>query len=1200
MSQQTHATTRRTRRRWLACLGIFALTTTAVGTGVTSRAYGAVGADDYTAPGTIQTALGCAKDWDPACEASVLKAQPTGIYSLPITLPEGDYEFKIAQGGSWDKNWGSNGQANGSNIAVHSDGSPAHIYFDPATGLAGLVPDNQTVVVAGSMQKALGCSGDWAPDCRMPILFPQTDGTYLWRTDRIPAGAYEAKVAIGGSWDVNYGQGGAAGGANYEFQIADGKPVTFVYDPKTHVLSIASSATSVAGFGQLRAYWVNERTIALPADLVPSKDGDPAVAYSLVNSPYANATLVDGGITGDTQSLDLTSAGPLDAATVAQYPHLTGYTAYTLPDKVTTDDVKKLLIGQNMIAGQRAGQVVAFTGIQLAPVLDALYAGQARNAELGATLKPNGSATFRLWAPTAQTVGIQMDLGHGNIIIPASKDAQSGIWTVESPENENMLGKTYLWNVSVYSPVENKMLNSYVTDPYSKALTVDSKESVVTDLSAARLIPQQWATTPAPQIRNDSARNIYELHIRDFSIADQSVAEKDRGTYMAFTYADSAGMKHLRDLSAAGMNTIHLLPSFDITTIPELRANQAVPTIPAAGPDSPDQQEAVSKVADTDGFNWGYDPYHYQTPEGSYTTDENQNGDGRTYEFRAMVGGLHAAGYQVVLDQVYNHSSASGDDEKSVLDKIVPDYYHRLSNTGKVENSTCCANLATENVMMEKLMVDSLVTWARDYHVDGFRFDLMGHHSVKNMQAARAALDALTLDKDGVDGKSIYMYGEGWNFGEVADNARFIQAKQGQLDGTGIGSFNDRLRDAVHGGGPFDSDVREFQGFGNGLFSDPNGIGKLSPDEQKARLVHSTDLIRLGMAGNLKDYSFTTADGTTKRGEEIDYNGQHAGFASEPAENVNYVDAHDNETLFDLNVMKLPTSTSMNDRVRMNIISLAPVTWGQSPVFWHAGTDILRSKSLDRDSYNSGDYFNAIDWTMQDNGFGHGLPVKSKNGEKWSWMAPLLRNADLKPTHADMEKSTLMAQELLKVRSSSPLFSLGSAALIRERVTFPGSGPQAVPGLLLMHIEDKPGTVATDIDSAHDGALIAINATPQTQTQTIAQLAGRTYTVNDIQANGVDASVIGKVSWDAATGTISVPGRTAVVLFANPSPTPQPQPQPTPQPQPAPTPSQPIIAEGDAPSALPNTGAAVGMPILIAAGLTAAGVIMVALRQRRR
>ncbi len=361
-----------------------------------------------------------------------------------------------------------------------------------------------------------------------------------------------------------------------------------------------------------------------------------------------------------------------------------------------------------------------------------------------------------------------------------------------------------------------------------------------------------------------------------------------------------------------------------------------------------------------------------------------------------MVGAIHQDGLRVVLDQVFNHTAASGQADKSVLDQVVPGYYHRLDATGAVQTSTCCQNVATEHAMGEKLMVDSVVSWAKNYKVDGFRFDLMGHHSRANMLAVRAGLDALTLKRDGVDGKSIYLYGEGWNFGEVADNALFTQATQGQLGGTHIGTFSDRLRDAVRGGGPFDEDPRR-QGFGSGEATDPNGADINAG--ATAGLAHDTDLVQLGLAGNLKTFSFTSqASGTPVTGDQVDYNGQPAGYADQPDEVVSYVDAHDNETLFDSLTYKLPVATSMADRVRMNTVSLATTALAQTPSFWHAGADLLRSKSLDRDSYDSGDWFNRLDWTGADNGFGHGLPPEAQNSAKWPYMKPLLADPALKPS----------------------------------------------------------------------------------------------------------------------------------------------------------------------------------------------------------
>ena len=277
-------------------------------------------------------------------------------------------------------------------------------------------------------------------------------------------------------------------------------------------------------------------------------------------------------------------------------------------------------------------------------------------------------------------------------------------------------------------------------------------------------------------------------------------------------------------------------------------------------------------------------------------------------------------------------------------------------------------------------MVDSVVTWARDYKVDGFRFDLMGHHSQgQHAGRARRPRRADACAKDGVDGKSIYLYGEGWNFGEVANNALFAQATQGQLGGTGIGTFSDRLRDAVRGGGPFDEDPRK-QGFGTGESTDPNGAAVNGTTRPTLARPHDTDLVQLGLAGNLRGFTFrTAAAGRSRRRRRSTTTARPPATPTSRTRSITYVDAHDNETLFDSLTYKLPVATSMADRVRMNTLSLATTALAQTPSFWHAGADLLRSKSLDRNSYDSGDWFNRLDWTGADNGFGHGLPPEADN-----------------------------------------------------------------------------------------------------------------------------------------------------------------------------------------------------------------------------
>ena len=919
--------------------------------------------------------------------------------------------------------------------------------------------------------------------------------------------------------------------------------------------------------------------------VVVTDAGEPVpgsgLALRLITAPDGGAAAVHGRILGadDMPAPTITPlriVGNLPGDILTTHPHLEGCIALS-----TTDVTGTPLLGDDAVASALTGQIAiaqyvgvpdptkaadvggarldAFTGVQTAILLDRLYAEAATRAELGVTFS-GGRPSFALWAPTAQAVtlltwetgdplGSVPDVPGPPRRTPAVRH-DDGRWVVDSrpdppadtgtheaggapdqnqPGSPITAGCQYLWEVRVYVPSTLQVETNIVTDPYSVALTTDSTRSVAVDLADPHLSPEQWAETPAPAVRNDSARSIYELHLRDFSAADETVPPELRGTYRAFTVAGSAGVRHLAELAQAGMNTIHLLPTFDIATIPEHRGSQRSPRIPAgAHPASADQQAAVAEVADDDAYNWGYDPLHWGAPEGSYATEGHQDGGARVVEFREMVGALHDLGLQVVLDQVYNHTAACGQDPRSVLDRVVPGYYHRLDAVGRVTSSTCCANTATEHALCERLMVDSVVRWVRWYRVDGFRFDLMGHHPRTVMEHVRAALDELTMEADGVDGRSVYLYGEGWNFGEVAGNALFVQATQGQLDGTGIGAFNDRLRDAVHGGGAFDPDHRIFQGFGTGLLTQPSGLDHRTWNEQSADLAHRTDLVRLGLAGNLKDYVMTISDGTVRRGIDLIHNGAPAAFASHPQENVNYVDAHDNETLYDLLAYKLPQGMPVAERVRMNTVCLATVTLAQSPAFWSAGTELLRSKSLDRDSYNSGDWFNAIDFTGQFNGFGRGLPPASRNEGSWAIQGPLLQDDWLRPSPEEIAAARSQALDLLRLRASTPLFSLGSARLIQDKLSFPGAGFGAPAGVIVMLIDDTRG--GRDVDPELDAVLVVFNASGQVLTQSLPELAGRDLRLSPIQAEGAD-EVVRRTGFDRASGTISVPARTVAVLI---------------------------------------------------------------------
>ncbi|MDH6235256.1 pullulanase-type alpha-1,6-glucosidase, partial [Cryobacterium sp. CG_9.6] len=971
--------------------------------------------------------------------------------------------------------------------------------------------------------------GDWKPDCLATWLQDiDGDGILTWSTDTLPTGSYEAKVAHNLSWTENYGADGVPNGANIGFSATEGKQTILSYNLASHLLTVVSADPPLGGTGQERAHWLSETTLAWPRELLPV-NADPAdLVYALHTSSDATLTLTDGAVTGgDTVTLAYDSAGLTDAQKEA-FPALANFVVLR-PVGTDRAEVERLLTTQLQVSQAGAdGTLSALTGVQLPGVLDDLYADAAAARPLGVTwLKKR--PTVAVWAPTAQQVDL-LAWTAGDAAEPERvplKRQADGTWTATGVKD--WANASFVFEVTVFAPTTGKIEVNQITDPYSVALTTNSTRSVFVDLASKEFRPKKWERTDAPTIDNPVDRSIYELHVRDFSISDETVAEPLRGTYGAFD-VDSAGTRHLAQLAAAGLNTVHLLPTFDIATIEEDRSTQAVPAcdLQSFGPASTEQQACVQATADADGFNWGYDPLHFQAPEGSYAV--NPRGGARVAEFRSMVGALHGDGLQVVLDEVYNHTAASGQASKSVLDKVVPGYYHRLNSLGAVETSTCCQNVATEHRMADRLMVDSVVLWAKEYRVDGFRFDLMGHHSKENLLNVRQALDMLTTRKDGIDGKAIYLYGEGWNFGEVANNALFEQASQGQLGGTGIGTFNDRLRDAVHGGSPVDGGTVQQQGFGTGLGTDPNGAPiNGTPEQALTQLGQASDLVRLGLAANLRAYSFVTSDGTVKRGDQLDYNGSPAGYADQPDEVINYVDAHDNETLFDLLALKMPADSAMTDRVRMNTLSLATATLSQAPSLWHAGTDLLRSKSLDRDSYNSGDWFNRIDWAGQTNNFGVGLPSAAANEEKWDIQRPLLENPALVPTPADIAAASDQAQDLLRLKQSTELFRLGDAKLITQKLSFPASGPTAVPGVIVMRIDD---TVGADVDRTLDGLLTVFNASPEPQTIRLADLAGMEYTLSPTQATGTDA-VVKTTTWDRITGTVTVPARTVVVLVDN-------------------------------------------------------------------
>ncbi|MBC7685199.1 MAG: DUF3372 domain-containing protein [Bdellovibrionales bacterium] len=867
------------------------------------------------------------------------------------------------------------------------------------------------------------------------------------------------------------------------------------------VLQPASSSLAA------KAVWLNRRLVQWP-------DAGAAGIFKIYHSATGKIVAASGSrVSGADGALALS---PFRSSVPADLAQRFNYVGRGPVLAVPESDLGRLSLLHReqlvLVQEDAHGAVQAATRLQAAGALDDLYGAAVKAGDLGA--KPgSGTTAFKLWAPTAQGVALcSYDSGTSRASAIASMkfDRATGIWQASKPAN--LTGTYYKYAVDVIVDGMG-LVRNLVTDPYSVSLTTDSARSYIADLSSARFKPAGWDRHAIPaKVRAQTDMTVYELHVRDFSINDATVPAAKRGKYAAFGESSSNGMQHLAALSRAGMTDVHLLPVYDIGSVPESGCD--VPA-PGGAADSDAQQALVAKTKETDCFNWGYDPFHYSAPEGSYASNP-ADGARRIIEFREMVMNLHRAGLRVGMDVVYNHTFASGQNEKSVLDRIVPGYYHRLNASGAVEQSTCCDNTATENMMMAKLMIDSAELWTRHYKIDSFRFDLMGHQP-------RAAMEQLQARVNKAAGRPVQLIGEGWNFGEVENGARFVQASQLSLGGSGIGTFSDRARDHVRGGSASDAgmDMVKRQGFVNGLVYDANAHAGERP---VADLLTTADMIKVGLAGSIRSYPLTTHDGLIKKLEAIDYNGQRAGYASEPAEAVNYVENQDNQTLYDMNVFKLPLSTSSAERARVQMLAAAINAFSQGVAYFHAGIDTLRSKSLDRNSFNSGDWFNRIDWSYRDNYFGTGLPPAADNAKDYAIIKPLLANAALRPTPGDIAFTRDVFRDLLRVRASSTLFRLRTAADIGERLRFYNTGPTQVPTVIAARVNGK-GYAGANFEAVS----YFINVDKVAHELRIDEAIGRRLRLHPVHAGSADKRAAA-ATFDSATGVFVIPARTAVVF----------------------------------------------------------------------
>jgi pullulanase len=493
------------------------------------------------------------------------------------------------------------------------------------------------------------------------------------------------------------------------------------------------------------------------------------------------------------------------------------------------------------------------------------------------------------------------------------------------------------------------------------------------------------------------------------------------------------------------------------------------------------------------------------------------------------VKAINETGLRIVQDVVFNHTYENALHPVSVFDKIVPLYYYRLDDQGQVQKSSCCYDTATEHRMMEKLMIDSVVHWAKTYKIDGFRFDLMSFHSRSNMEHLRQAIRSLTLAKDGVDGSKIILYGEGWSFGSLHwSNPQEAMTLENSF-GTNFGFFNDRLRDAVRGG-TTNSAEKSDQGFATGLYFDFNHepANRNTPTDltgQKDKLLHLGDVIKAGLAGNLRDYQMKEHLGNTVRAGDLRFRGAPVAVASQAIETINYVSAHDGYALWDAIQAKAPFHTkgrtpdlaSASDRQRMQQLALAIPLLSQGIPFVESGTELLRSKNGDQDSYDSGDFFNRLNWSGETNFWGTGLPPAWKNIDDWSFWQPRLQEPLIQASPELIEQTSQYLKALLRLRKSSSLFQLNTLDEITRQLSFIDDALKPEPGLIAMLLQNHSESLLVFFNASREDRIFAH------------PLLKQAWSLHPLLDERIDRE-LSHVSRDAFNATITLPGRSTVVL----------------------------------------------------------------------
>ena len=496
---------------------------------------------------------------------------------------------------------------------------------------------------------------------------------------------------------------------------------------------------------------------------------------------------------------------------------------------------------------------------------------------------------FTLWAPTAEEVRVLLyDSGNeGSAYQTLSLEmGEDGIWNTSI--KEDLKGKFYTFNVKV----NGKWLGD-TPGIMAKAVGVNGKRAAVIDLRSTD--PEGWANDVRPLLKDYADIIVYEMHHRDFSL-DSVSGIRNKGKFLALTelgtttsQGEKTGIDHLKEL---GVTHVHILPSYDYASVDESKPDKAQ-------------------------YNWGYDPQNYNVPDGSYSTDPYKP-DVRIKEFKQMVQALHKAGIRVVLDVVYNHTFNT---EESNFERTVPGYFYRQTKAGKPANGSGCGNeTASDRAMMRKYMVESVLYWINEYHIDGFRFDLMGIHDIETMNEIRAAVDKID--------PSIFIYGEGWAASAPQLDQEELAMKANIYKMPRIAAFSDEMRDGLRGG--WDDDRK-------GAFL----IGQ--PGHEMS--------IKFGLVGAVKHPQVIN--------DSVNYSKEP--WALQPTQMISYVSCHDDMCLADRLKATMPDATD-EERASLHKLAETFVFTSQGVPFIFAGDEMMRDKKGIHNSYNSPDSINTIDW----------------------------------------------------------------------------------------------------------------------------------------------------------------------------------------------------------------------------------------------